>query len=51
MVKIICFVGNLILFLICAAMFCQFVREKESKFSCFMAGYMLLMAIINCLRV
>ena len=47
MVKIICFIGNLILLCICAAMLYQFIRNKETKFSCFMAGYMLLMAIVS----
>lgn len=51
MVKIICFIGNLILLYICAAMLYQFIRNKEPKFSCFMAGYMLLMAIVNCLHI
>ncbi len=51
MVKMICFMGNLILLCICIAMFLQFIHEKESKFSCFMAGYMLLMALVNCLRI
>ena len=51
MVKMICFFGNLILFVVCMAMFLQFIREKESKFSCFMAGYMMLMALVNCLRI